>query len=255
MPRPTQKQPAPHLDPSPNVSVGEEVPLEAVTGEARPHYRPVPMFMLYWQPGVGAFSMRRLSDGTPLLVPRIQVLQGIPGLDGVDGGDGRDLDWSIPVRRIAKRGGVVFDAATMRRAKLPSYLRKHKLAAKDAKGHETFAYLPPWRRLVRTQAGTWTIATDEDAKTRWESLVMSSGVVPKPDDAALLDMLERRSRRVSRHLRGTTQADIVARDEEQQDRDAELKAIEAAGFTVDELDPSASYRQADEVELPEVQDG
>ena len=145
MPTPQPKQ----QDTGIGVSVGEEVPLEATIGQARPNLRPTPMFLLYWSPGVGAFSVRRLSDGTPVLVPRIQMLSGRPGINGVAGGDGQDLDFRIPAAAITKRGGVILDGPTMRRAGMGSYLRRHKLARRDGKGNDTYAHTPPWVRPVR----------------------------------------------------------------------------------------------------------
>jgi|APSaa5957512576_1039674.scaffolds.fasta_scaffold01018_5 hypothetical protein len=238
----------------PSVSRGVEIPLEAAEGQAYPNIRRTAKFLLYWTPGVGAYSMRRLQDGTPILTPRIQMIRGVPGLGGVDGGDGRPLDFSRPARAATKRGGVVLDAATMRRHGLPSYYRAHLLAGKDSKGNERHAYLPPWLYPRRTRSGDWTIECDENAKTRWEHLLLTQGVVPMPEPADVRDMLERRDRRIHRHLDSASARDDLAKRLESDDLAAELHAIASAGIVVDEADGSVTYSEPEEAPLPEVEE-
>lgn len=238
----------------PDISHGETIPLEDAEGQARPNIRPSGKFLLYWTPGVGCYQMRRTSNGEPVLVPRIQVLRGSPGIGGVAGGDGAALNFSRPVRDITQRGGVVLDARTCRAHKVPSYLRAHKLAKKDTKGNDTFAHLPPWRYPRRTRSGGWTIECDEDVKTRWEATMLAAGVIPQPEPEDLRAMLERRANRISRHMTEKDMADKVAHQLEQADYAAELAAIEAAGFVVDETDASINYEAPGSAELPDVQE-
>jgi hypothetical protein len=236
----------------PDISLGVEVPLEAAVGQARPDLRPEPMFLLYWQPGEGAYSVRALSDGTPVLVPRIQILRGYPGVGGVDGADG--VDFAKPAATIRKRGGIVLDAAACRAAKLPSYLRAHEVSRRDARGNATFHHLPPWRFPKRGRNGSWTIETDEDAKTRWEASLLVNGIIPAPEGEDLRVIVEGRANRIARHLGRRNAADAEALELERADQRRELDAIEAAGFVVDEFAPKTSYAPPAHRDLPEVRE-
>jgi len=239
----------------PNISMGVEVPLEATSGQAYPDLPPEAPFLLYWEPGNGCYCVRRLSDGTPVLVPTIKYIRGRPGIGAVAGdGENGSIDFSREVSRIRRRNGVVLDAPTMRAAKLPSYLRKHQTSHKDGKGNDTFHHLPYWRYPRRDRAGVWTIETDEDAKTRWEEGLLANGVIAKPEDEDLRNMVETRQRRIDRHANKATEKDRIAWELEAGDRDMEREALNRAGLVVDEMSPRTTYAVPTEAELPGVKD-
>ena len=234
----------------PAVSVGVEVPLEATAGQAFPDLPGEPMFLLYWRPGLGCYGVRSLSDGTPVLVPRIQYLRGAPGVGDVSGDPA--LDFSIAVAKIVKAGGVALDAATCRKHRLPSYLRAHTTSRVDGNGNRGLVHLPPWRFPHRGRSGAWEIETDEDQKTRWEEALLQQGIIPAPEAVDLQAIMDGRNARIARHVNRATEKDKLAYDLERRDQVNEELALRNAGFIVDDLEPEAKREPPPSIALPEV---
>lgn len=233
----------------PGISVGREVPLEATQGEAYPDIAPEPVFLFYWTPGKGAYCVRRLSDGTPVLVPTIKILRGYPGVGAVDTGVNGEVDFSKQTVKIRRKGGVVLDAAFCRQYGIRSYLRAHQCAKKDGKGNATFYHLPPWRFPKRTRSGAWKIDCDEDMKTKWEEKLFRIKAIPMPEDADLREILEARSRRLDRHANRADPKEAQAYDLEKADQAAEIRAIEGIR-PIDELESGLHYAAPVESNVP-----
>ncbi len=217
MPRIDQK---PSQRSGPVVSQGTTVPLEVTAGEDRIDLPPVPPFLLFWQPGRGCYRVGVLSDGTCLLVPRMQEIAGEAGVGWVESSaDGKQLIFSKAAQHYRDSGAVVLDAATCRRHNLASYIVRHE-------GKLGGIHLPPWRKPVLGRDGRWTIATDEDSKIRWERELLTSGVIPLPEGADIQEIRESRERRIGRHVGAVNERDRLALEAERDAQARETKAIE-----------------------------